>query len=102
MEKALGGGGQQAEQEPAVTLAATAANSMLGCVDRGRARERGKRLPTSTQQSLDLTLTAASEFGYRRNRDCLAGVSTAEATGVVGAATAAPCVEGLQGWACSA
>lgn len=33
---------QQADHEPAVTMAATKANSILGCVNRGRTRDQGK------------------------------------------------------------
>lgn len=42
MEKALGAGGQQAEHEPAVTVAATKAKGFLECVSRGRARDHRK------------------------------------------------------------
>lgn len=63
MEKALGSGGQQAEHEPAVTLAATMTKSFLGCVNTGGARDQGKRFPSSTQQSLDHISIVAPKFG---------------------------------------
>jgi len=49
VEKALGFGGQQAECEPTVTVAAMKASSIVGCVNSG---DQGKP-STSAQHSLD-------------------------------------------------